>query len=110
MSTVVSNHGGRTLDTVPSTLEALPRVTDQVTGRVPVLVDGGIRRGTDILKAIALGADAVMIGRPVLHGLAAAGATGVAHVLKILRGELEVAMLLSGRPTLAAIDRSLLWD
>jgi 4-hydroxymandelate oxidase len=107
---IVSNHGGRTLDTVPSTLEALPRVTDQVAGRVPVLMDGGIRRGTDILKAIALGADAVMIGRPVLHGLAAAGATGVAHVLKILRGELEVAMLLSGRPTLAAIDRSVLWD
>jgi 4-hydroxymandelate oxidase len=107
---IVSNHGGRTLDTVPSTLEALPRVADQVAGRVPVLMDGGIRRGTDILKAIALGADAVMIGRPVLHGLAAAGATGVAHVLKILRGELEVAMLLSGRPTLAAIDRSVLWD
>jgi len=107
---IVSNHGGRTLDTVPSTLEALPRVADRVAGRVPVLMDGGIRRGTDILKAIALGADAVMIGRPVLHGLAVAGATGVAHVLKILRSELEVAMLLSGRRTLAEIDRSVLWD
>lgn len=107
---IVSNHGGRTLDTVPSTLEALPRVADQVAGRVPVLMDGGIRRGTDILKAIALGADAVMIGRPILHGLAAAGATGVAHVLKILSTELEVAMLLSGRRNLASIDRSVLWD
>ncbi|HEY8961828.1 MAG TPA: alpha-hydroxy acid oxidase [Luteolibacter sp.] len=107
---IVSNHGGRTLDTVPSTLEVLPHVADEVAGRIPVLMDGGIRRGTDILKAIALGADAVMIGRPVLHGLAVAGATGVAHVLKILRSELEVAMLLAGRPTLASIDRSVLWD
>jgi 4-hydroxymandelate oxidase len=107
---IVSNHGGRTLDTVPPTLDALPHVADRVAGRVPVLMDGGIRRGTDILKAIALGADAVMIGRPVLHGLAVAGATGVAHVLKILRSELEVAMLLSGRSSLASIDRSVLWD
>jgi 4-hydroxymandelate oxidase len=107
---IVSNHGGRTLDTVPSTLEALPRVVEQVAGRVPVLVDGGIRRGTDVLKAIALGADAVMIGRPVLHGLATAGASGVAHVLKILRTELEIAMLLAGYPDIASIDRSVLWD
>lgn len=107
---IVSNHGGRTLDTVPSTLEALPRVVEQVAGRVPVLMDGGIRRGTDVLKAIALGADAVMIGRPVLHGLATAGASGVAHVLKILRTELEIAMLLAGCPDIASIDRTALWD
>jgi 4-hydroxymandelate oxidase len=107
---IVSNHGGRTLDTVPSALDALLWVADQVAGRVPLLMDGGVRRGTDIVKAIALGASAVMVGRPILHGLAAAGALGVAHVLKLLRHELEVAMLLAGRPSLAAIDRSVLWE
>lgn len=106
---VVSNHGGRTLDTVPAAIEALPRIAESLQGELPLLMDGGIRRGTDILKALALGASAVMVGRPVLHGLAAAGATGVAHVLKILRTELEIAMALTGRPTLAAIDRSVLW-
>lgn len=107
---IVSNHGGRTLDTVPATIEALPRIADEIAGRIPVLVDGGIHRGTDVLKALALGADAVMIGRPVLHGLATAGAAGVAHVLKILRTELEMAMLLSGCPTISSIDRSILWQ
>jgi len=107
---VVSNHGGRTLDTLPATIDALPRIADRVNGQVPILLDGGIRRGTDILKAIALGATGVMIGRPVLHGLAAAGAVGVAHVLKILRMELEMAMTLTGRPTLADLDRSVLWE
>jgi len=106
---IVSNHGGRTLDTVPATIEALPRISEKVAGRIPILLDGGIRRGTDVVKALALGASAVMIGRPVLHGLAVAGAVGVAHVLKILRTELEMAMLLSGRPALASIDRSVLW-
>lgn len=100
---VVSNHGGRTLDTVPATIDALPAVVTAAAGRVPVLMDGGIRRGTDIFKAIAAGADAVMIGRPVIHGLAAAGAPGVAHVLKILRGELEMAMALAGCATLADV-------
>lgn len=104
---VVSNHGGRTLDTVPAAIEALPAVV-AAAGDLPVLVDGGIRRGTDILKALALGAKAVMVGRPVLHGLAAAGATGVAHVLKILRTELEIAMALAGRPTLGDIGRSVI--
>ncbi len=93
---VVSNHGGRTLDTVPPAIEALPAVADRVAGRVPVLMDGGIRRGSDVFKAIARGASAVMIGRPVVHGLAAAGAVGVSHVLKILRAELEMTMALAG--------------
>lgn len=104
---VVSNHGGRTLDTVPAAIDVLPEVAG-AAGTMPVLLDGGIRRGTDVLKALALGAAAVMVGRPVLHGLAAAGATGVAHVLKILRTELEIAMALTGRPTLSAVDRSLI--
>jgi 4-hydroxymandelate oxidase len=98
---IVSNHGGRTLDTAISTAAALPAVVDAVQGRVPVLVDGGIRRGTDVLKAMALGATAVLVGRPVLHGLANAGAHGVAHVLRLLRDELEIAMALTGCRTLA---------
>jgi 4-hydroxymandelate oxidase len=102
----VSNHGGRNLDTLPATLEVLPEVADKVARRVPILVDGGVRRGTDILKALALGASAVAIGRPYLHGLAAAGAAGVRGVVNILRNELEMAMATSGRPTIASIDRS----
>jgi len=106
----VSNHGARNLDTVPATIDALPWVAERVAGRVPVLVDGGIRRGTDVLKALALGANAVGIGRPYLHGLAVAGAPGVARVVEILRREFELAMMLTGRPNLAAINRSVLWD
>ncbi len=106
---IVSNHGGRCLDTQPATVEALPRVVEAVNGRVPVIVDGGIRRGTDIVKAIALGAAAVQIGRPYVYGLAAGGAPGVTHVLKILRQELLMAMSLLGCPTIASIDRSILW-
>ncbi|MDP2074710.1 alpha-hydroxy acid oxidase [Hydrogenophaga sp.] len=98
---IVSNHGGRTLDTMPATAAMLPRVVQAVAGDAPVLVDGGIRRGTDVLKAMALGASAVLVGRPVLHGLANAGATGVAHVLRLLRDELEIAMALTGCRTLA---------
>jgi 4-hydroxymandelate oxidase len=98
---IVSNHGGRTLDTVPATAALLPRIAQAVQGDAPVLVDGGIRRGTDVLKAMALGASAVLVGRPVLHGLANAGATGVAHVLRLLRDELEIAMALTGCRTLA---------
>lgn len=98
---IVSNHGGRTLDTMPATAALLPRVVQAVAGDAPVLVDGGIRRGTDVLKAMALGASAVLVGRPVLHGLANAGATGVAHVLRLLRDELEIAMALTGCRTLA---------
>ena len=106
---VVSNHGGRGLDTLPATAEALPRIVARVAGRVPVLCDGGIRRGTDALKALALGASAVLVGRPQLHALAVAGASGVAHLLTLLRAELEVAMALTGRRRLDEIDASLLW-
>jgi 4-hydroxymandelate oxidase len=98
---IVSNHGGRTLDTLPATATLLPAIAQAVGGDLPVLVDGGLRRGTDVLKAIALGATAVLVGRPVLHGLANAGATGVAHVIRLLRDELEMAMALTGCRTLA---------
>ena len=104
---IVSNHGGRTLDTAVTTAKALPCIADAVQGDVPLLVDGGIRRGTDVLKAIGLGASAVLIGRPVLHGLANAGATGVAHVLRLLRDELEIAMALTGCRTLAEAPATL---
>ena len=107
---VVSNHGGRALDTAPASIEALPRIADIVAGRVPILMDGGIRRGSDVLKALALGARAVMIGRPYIYGLAVGGPVGVAHVVKILRTELEIAMTLTGRPNLDSIDRSVIWD
>ncbi|MGB6942747.1 MAG: alpha-hydroxy acid oxidase [Bryobacteraceae bacterium] len=105
----VSNHGARNLDTVPATIDALPWIAERVAGRVPVLVDGGIRRGTDVLKALALGASAVGIGRPYLHGLGVGGAEGVTRVVEILRKEFELAMMLTGRPTIASIDRSVLW-
>lgn len=104
---VVSNHGGRQLDGAVTGIEALPEVVEAVRDRCEVYVDGGIRRGTDVLKALALGARAVLVGRPILWGLAASGALGVRHVLEILHAELELAMALSGRPTLATIDRSL---
>lgn len=93
---IVSNHGGRTLDTAIASLDALPAVVDGVAGRVPVLLDGGIRRGTDVLKALALGANAVLVGRPIVFGLAVNGAFGVSHVLRLLRDEFEVAMALTG--------------
>lgn len=98
---IVSNHGGRTLDTVPATAQVLPRLAEAVQGRLDLLVDGGIRRGTDVLKAIGLGANAVLVGRPYVYGLANAGALGVAHVLRLLRDELEIAMALCGCRTLA---------
>jgi 4-hydroxymandelate oxidase len=104
---IVSNHGGRQLDGALAGIEALPEVAGAVAGRCEVYMDGGIRRGTDILKALALGVRAVLVGRPILWGLAVNGAPGVHHVLEILRRELELAMALSGRPTLASIDRSL---
>lgn len=107
---IVSNHGGRILDTVPASIEALPRIAEAVAGRVPLLLDGGIRRGTDVLKALALGAQAVLVGRPFLYGLAVAGPAGAAHVLHLLRTEFEIAMALCGRPTIASIDRSVLWN
>lgn len=93
---IVSNHGGRTLDTAPATAAALPRVRAAVGAELPLLVDGGIRRGTDVLKAIALGANAVLVGRPIAWALAAGGPLGVAQALRLLRDELEMAMALAG--------------
>jgi 4-hydroxymandelate oxidase len=104
---IVSNHGGRQLDTAIPGIEALPEIVEAVAGRCEVYVDGGIRRGTDILKALALGARAVLLGRPMLWGLAVNGADGAHHVLELLRRELELAMALAGRPTIPSIDRSL---
>ncbi|MGS1024991.1 alpha-hydroxy acid oxidase [Burkholderia glumae] len=106
---IVSNHGGRTLDTLPAALEALPGVASAVAGRVPVLLDGGIRRGTDVVKALALGASAVLIGQPVVHALAVGGMRGVAHMLTILQTEFEAAMALVGRARIRDIDASLIW-
>ena len=106
---IVSNHGGRGLDSIPATIEALPRVIDRIGQSIPVLVDGGIRRGTDVLKGLAYGATAILIGRPSLYGLAVNGADGVRHVIEILRAELEAAMALTGRTKLSEIDRSVLW-
>ena len=88
---IVSNHGGRILDGAPATAAALPRVADALGGRLPLLADGGLRCGADVLKALALGANAVLLGRPVLHGLATAGAAGAAHVLRLVQDELALA-------------------
>jgi isopentenyl diphosphate isomerase/L-lactate dehydrogenase-like FMN-dependent dehydrogenase len=101
---VISNHGGRQLDGVAATIDALPEVVEAVEDRVEVFVDGGIRRGTDVVKALALGARAALVGRPVLWGLAAGGEEGVRHVLELLRDELELALLLCGCPTPAHIS------
>jgi 4-hydroxymandelate oxidase len=103
---LVSNHGGRSTETGRATIEALPEVVSAVGGRIPVFVDGGVRRGTDVFKALALGAKAVGIGRPFLWGLGAFGQPGVDRVLEILQGELKLAMGNCGTPTVAAIDRS----
>ncbi|GAA2507677.1 alpha-hydroxy acid oxidase [Winogradskya humida] len=104
---IVSNHGGRQLDGAVATVDALPAVVDAVGGRVPVLVDGGIRRGGDVLVALALGADAVLIGRPVVWGLAAGGAPGVLKKLRDLTGELDHAMALAGAKRLADLTPDL---
>ncbi|MBI3665238.1 MAG: alpha-hydroxy-acid oxidizing protein [Acidobacteria bacterium] len=104
---VVSNHGGRTLDGMIPTLYALPEVVDAVSARIPVLMDGGIRRGGDIMKALGLGAKAILIGRPYYWGLAAFGQVGVQRVVELLHAELRVAMGLAGIPNVASIDRSL---
>lgn len=106
---IVSNHGGRTLDTLPATIDVLPAIAERVKQRVPILLDGGIRRGTDVFKALALGASAVLIGRPYIFALSVAGATGVAHVLNILRAELEVTMGLAGCATIDQIDTKAIW-
>ena len=105
---VVSNHGGRQLDTSPATIEVLPRIADAVQGAVPLLLDGGVRRGTDVVKALALGARAVLIGRPVLWGLTLGGKQGVERVYEMLRTELDLAMALCGAKTVADLDRGLI--
>lgn len=105
---IVSNHGGRQLDGAISSVRALPTIADQVGGQVPVLIDGGIRRGSDVIKALALGASACLIGRPHLFGLAVAGKEGVRRVLDILRQDMDRILTLGGWDGLAAIDRSCL--
>ena len=105
---IVSNHGGRQLDTAPATIDALPAIVEAVDGMVEVLIDGGIRRGTDVVKALAYGAKAVAVGRPVLWGLAAAGQSGVEKVLDILRFEVDLAMGLCGCATVGEIGQDLL--
>lgn len=105
---VVSNHGGRQLDASPATLDALPEVAEAVAGRAEILVDGGFRRGGDVLKALALGARAVLVGRPVLWGLAVGGEAGVQGVLEMLRAELDLAMALCGCPTVADVTPDLI--
>jgi 4-hydroxymandelate oxidase len=104
---IVSNHGGRQLDSAEATIRALPRVVDALAGRAEVYMDGGVRRGTDVLKALALGARGVFLGRPCLWGLAAAGEKGVARVLEMFHQELTLAMALCGCPSIQSIDRSL---
>lgn len=103
---VVSNHGGRQLDYLPATLRALPEVVAAVGARVPVLMDGGVRRGTDVVKALCLGAQAVLVGRAYAYGLAAAGEPGVARSLEILRTDLDRTLRLLGCPSVGALDRS----
>ena len=107
---IVSNHGGRNLDTVPASIEALPEVAKAVGGRVAVLMDGGVRRGTDVVKALARGADAVLIGRPYICGLAVGGAAGVARVVELLALETQTAMALLGVRSLAEIGPEVLWE
>ena len=106
---VVSNHGGRQIDAAPAPIEALPVIAAAVGGRIPLLLDGGVRRGSDVVKAIALGADACLIGRPGLWGLAVAGEAGVAHVLELLRSEIDRVMGLCGVERIADINRDLLF-
>lgn len=102
----ISNHGGRQLDGVSGTIEVLPEIVKAVKGKAEIYLDGGVRRGSDIVKAIALGANACMIGRPYMYGLAANGAAGVESIIKILEIEMDATMALMGRPTIASLDSS----
>ncbi|HXV58374.1 MAG TPA: alpha-hydroxy acid oxidase [Gaiellaceae bacterium] len=103
---VVSNHGGRQLDGAPATLDALPEIAEAAAGRAEVYVDGGVRRGTDVVKALALGARAVFVGRPALWGLAAGGEEGARHLLELFREEIRLALVLLGCPTTGDVSRS----
>jgi L-lactate dehydrogenase (cytochrome) len=103
---VVSNHGGRQLDCVPASLQVLPEIVEAVNGRIEVLMDGGVRRGTDVIKAICLGAKAVLAGRAYAYGLAAGGPAGVRRAIEILRTEMERTLKLLGCPSISALDRS----
>ena len=105
---VVSNHGGRQLDTSPATIDALPEVAEAIEGRIEVLMDGGVRRGTDVIKALARGARAVLLGRPILWGLSVDGGEGVSGVLEIIRDEIDTAMALCGASSVAEITADLL--
>lgn len=105
----VSNHGARNIDTLPASIEALTEIAERVNGRIPLILDGGIRRGTDVLKSFALGASAVMIGRPYVYALAAAGAEGVTHCINLIRADTEMALALTGRASIGEVDRSILW-
>jgi L-lactate dehydrogenase (cytochrome)/(S)-mandelate dehydrogenase len=107
---IVSNHGGRQLDAAPASIEALPGILDALGGKVPVLMDGGIRRGSDVVKTLALGARACLVGRPQLWGLATAGEEGVAWMLACLRNEIDRTMALCGSETLNTVDRKLLFE
>lgn len=107
---IVSNHGGRVLDGVVSPIEVLPAIAQAVQGQVPLLLDSGVRHGTDVVKALALGASAVLIGRPQLYALATAGLVGVAHLLHLLRAELELTMAQLGCATVADITPAVLWQ
>jgi L-lactate dehydrogenase (cytochrome)/(S)-mandelate dehydrogenase len=103
---VVSNHGGRQLDRTLAAIDALPAIVARVGDRAEVYLDGGVRRGTDVITALALGARGVFVGRPYLYGLAVAGETGVAAILEIFRAEMERALVLMGCPDVAALDRT----
>ena len=107
---MVSNHGGRQLDGVPSAAAALPAIVDAVNGKMQVLMDGGIRRGSDIVKALALGADACLIGRAGLYGLASGGQAGVEKAIALLKKEIDITLALLGVPDVADLDRSALFE
>jgi 4-hydroxymandelate oxidase len=106
---IVSNHGARNLDTIVPTIEALPGIADRIGGRVPILLDGGIRRGTDVLKSLTRGATAVLIGRSYVYALSIGGSAGVAHCLRLLYEEFEHALALVGAASIAELDRTIEW-
>jgi L-lactate dehydrogenase (cytochrome) len=107
---IVSNHGGRQLDGAPSSVEALPAILDAVGGKIEIHMDGGIRSGQDVIRALALGAQGVYIGRPFLYGLGAMGEAGVTKCLEIIRKELDITMAFCGLRDVRKVDRNILWD